>query len=66
MTVTLIKKTYRNTFTNIQKRKLQEQYEFYKLKNPVRKYKPHYWDLNTRDLFQNLEVFEDRVQCLQV
>jgi len=58
---------HRNKFIVVQTKYLQEQFEKYKLNNPSYKLvKLNYWNFETNDLFQNLNAFEYRLNCIKV
>lgn len=45
----------------------QEQFDKFILTNSVsRNYKPRYWHFHTNELFQNLDAFEERLNCIKV
>ncbi|VVC31188.1 Dynein heavy chain, domain-1, partial [Cinara cedri] len=57
---------FKNQFKIVQMGYLSEKFEKFKLKNPVlRNLKPRYWNFRTCDLFERLDAFEERLNCLK-
>lgn len=58
---------YRNEFKVTQTEYFQEQFDKFISTNSVsRNYKPRYWNFHANDLFQNLDAFENRLNCIKV
>ncbi|VVC42906.1 Dynein heavy chain, domain-1, partial [Cinara cedri] len=57
---------FKNQFKIVQMEYFSEKFEKFKLKNPVlRNLKPRYWNFRTCDLFERLDAFEERLNCLK-
>ncbi|KAL4088975.1 hypothetical protein QTP88_024053 [Uroleucon formosanum] len=57
---------FKNQFKVTQTEYFQEQFDKFILTNSVpRNYKPRYWKFHINDLFQNLDAFEDRLNCIK-